>query len=168
MLRLERFAGIAVLGLVVVVSLRAQLISDGAQSRPALKNDAVQYLFPEQVSVAAGKSSPVALHFRIAQGMHINSHTPSDEYLIPTVFSIPDGEGVKLDAASYPSGAMITLPSDPKTKLSVYSGEFIIQAKIVSPAGNHLMQGKLRYQACNDTQCLPPKTITVPIDVIGK
>jgi hypothetical protein len=153
---------------VVVASARAQLISDGAQGRSALKNDAVQYLFPEQVSVAAGKSSPVALHFRIAQGMHINSHTPSDEYLIPTVFSIPDGEGVKLDAASYPSGAMITLPSDPKTKLSVYSGEFIIQAKIVSPAGNHLMQGKLRYQACNDTQCLPPKTITVPIDVIGK
>ncbi len=153
---------------VVVAGACAQLIPDGAQSRSTAKNDAVQYLFPEQVSVTAGKSSPVALHFRIAQGMHINSHTPSDEYLIPTVFSIPDREGVKLDAASYPSGAAITLPSDPKTKLSVYSGEFIIQAKIVSPAGNHLMQGKLRYQACNDTQCLPPKTITVPIDVIGK
>ncbi len=168
MLRLKRFGGIAALGLVAALSLQAQLIPDGAQSRPAAKNDAVLYLFPEQVSVPAGKSSQVALHFRIAQGMHINSHTPSDEYLIPTVFSIPDGEGVKLDAASYPSGAMLTLPSDPKTKLSVYSGEFIIQAKIVSPAGNHLMQGKLRYQACNDTQCLPPKTITVPIDVIGK
>jgi hypothetical protein len=50
----------------------------------------------------------------------------------------------------------------------VYTGEFIIQAKILSPAGNHLVQGKLRYQACNDSQCLPPKTITVPIDVIGK
>jgi hypothetical protein len=110
----------------------------------------------------------VALHFRIAQGLHINSHTPSDEYLIPTVFSIPDSEGVKLDAASYPSGDMITLPSDPKTKLNVYTGEFIIQAKLISPAGNHLVQGKLRYQACNDSQCLPPKTITVPIDVIGK
>ena len=164
-----RFIGLTGMAfVVVVVGACAQLIPDGAQGRSAAKNDAVQYLFPEQVSVAAGKSTPVALHFRIAQGMHINSHTPSDEYLIPTVFSIPDGEGVKLDAASYPSGAMLTLPSDPKTKLSVYSGEFIIQAKIVSPAGNHLMQGKLRYQACNDTQCLPPKTITVPIDVIGK
>ena len=146
----------------------AQLISTDGQSHPAPKNDAVQYLFPEQVTVAAGKSAPVALHFRIAQGLHINSHTPSDEYLIPTVFSIPDGQGVKLDTASYPSGAIITLPSDPKTKLNVYTGEFIIQTKIVSSAGNHLVQGKLRYQACNDSQCLPPKTITVPIDVIGK
>jgi len=157
----------AVLGL-GVAGASAQLISTDAQSRSSLKTDAVQYLFPEQVTVAAGKSSPVALHFRIAQGMHINSHTPSDEFLIPTVFSIPEGDGVKLDAASYPGGSAFTLPSDPKTKLSVYSGDFIIQAKIVAPAGNHLVQGKLRYQACNDSQCLPPKTITVAIDVIGK
>jgi len=150
------------------VPILAQLIPEASQSRSTTKNEAVQYLFPEQVTIAAAKSSPVTLHFRIAEGMHINSHTPSDEYLIPTVFSIPDGDGVKLEAATYPTGANITLPSDPKTKLNVYSGEFIIQAKIVAPAGNHLVQGKLRYQACNDTQCLPPKTITVPIDVIGK
>jgi hypothetical protein len=156
------------LGVVGAIGVSAQLISTGGQSRSSLKNDAVQYLFPEQVTVAAGKSSPVALHFRIAQGMHINSHMPSSEFLIPTVFSIPDGEGVKLEAANYPDGAPITLPSDPKTKLSVYSGDFIIQAKVVSPPGDHLVQGKLRYQACNDSQCLPPKTITVAIDVIGK
>ena len=158
-------AAVLILG---AIGMSAQLISTGGQSRSSLKNDAVQYLFPEQVTVAAGKSSPVALHFRIEQGMHINSHTPSDEFLIPTVFSIPDGEGVKLEAANYPDGAPITLPSDPKTKLSVYSGDFIIQAKVVSPPGDHLVQGKLRYQACNDSQCLPPKTITVAIDVIGK
>jgi hypothetical protein len=158
---------VAVFG-ICTVGASAQLISTGGQNHPAPKTDAVQYLFPEQVTIAAGKSTPVALHFRIAQGLHINSHTPTDEYLIPTVFSIPDSDGVKLDTASYPSGAMITLPSDPKTKLNVYTGEFIIQAKIVSPAGNHLVQGKLRYQACNDSQCLPPKTITVPFEVIGK
>ncbi len=145
-----------------------QFIPNGAEPRASAKDDAVQYLFPEQVTVPAGKSSPVALHFRIAQGLHINSHTPSGEFLIPTVFSIPGSEGVKLKVADYPNGAFITLPSDPKTKLSVYTGEFIVQAMIVAPRGNHLVQGKLRYQACNNNQCLPPKTITVPIDVIGK
>jgi hypothetical protein len=167
--KLIKLAGLAAWSACLVAMVApAQLIPDGAQSRSSARNDAVQYLFPEQVTVPAGKSSLVALHFRIAPGMHINSHTPSDEFLIPTVFSIPASEGVKLDAASYPSGAIITLPSDPKTKLNVYSGEFIIQAKIVSPPGDHLVQAKLRYQACNDSQCLPPKTITVPIDVIGK
>jgi hypothetical protein len=61
----------------------------------------------------------------------------------------------------------MTLPIDPTTKLSVYTGEFIIQARIVATPGNHLVQGKLRYQACDQNQCMPPKTITVPIDVIG-
>jgi hypothetical protein len=168
MLRSIKLAGLALLVLTSGLLAIAQFIPNGGQNRPVPKSDAVQYLFPEQVTVAAGKSTPVALHFRIAQGMHINSHTPSDEFLIPTVFSIPASEGVKLDAASYPGGVMITLPSDPKTKLNLYTGEFIIQAKIVASVGNHLVQGKLRYQACNDSQCLPPKTITVPIDVIGK
>jgi len=169
MAKLIRLIGLMGLAIgVVTTGALAQLIPIGRQSRQALKSDAVQYLFPEQVTVPAGKSTTVALHFRIAQGMHINSHTPADEYLIPTVFSIPESEGVKLDAAVYPSGEIITLSYDPKTKLNVYTNEFIIQAKIVSPAGNHLLQGKLRYQACNDSQCLPPKTITVPIDVIGK
>ena len=139
-----------------------------AQNSSILKTDAVQYLFPEQVSVPAGKPSPVVLHFRVAQGLHINSHTPSDEFLIPTTFSIPDGMGVRLDAATYPPGAIISLAFDPKTKLSVYTGEFIIHARIVATPGNHLVQGKLHYQACDQNQCLPPKTIDVPIDVIGK
>lgn len=137
-------------------------------SRSVAKSDPVQYLYPEQVSVPAGKSTAVELHFRIAQGLHINSHTPSDDYLIPTVFSIPEGAGVRLEKAAYPAGADITLPADPKTKLSVYTGEFIIQARIVATAGNHLVEAKLHYQACNESQCLPPKTIPVAIDVIGK
>lgn len=145
----------------------AQVFS-AAQNRPIVKTDAVTYLFPEQVTVATGKPSAVALHFRVAQGLHINSHTPSDEFLIPTTFSIPDGMGVRLDTATYPTGTIISLSFDPKTKLSVYTGEFAVQARIVATAGNHLVQAKLRYQACDNNQCMPPKTINVPIDVIGK
>jgi cytochrome c biogenesis DsbD-like protein len=142
--------------------------SSTAQSRPLVKTDAVTYLFPEQVSVPAGKPTHVTLHFRIAQGLHVNSHTPNYEYLIPTTFSIPDGAGVQLASASYPAGSLMALTYDPTTKLSVYTGEFIIQVSIVATAGNHLVEGKLRYQACDNNQCMPPKTITVAIDVIGK
>jgi hypothetical protein len=133
-----------------------------------VKTEAVQYLFPEQVTLPPGKPSPVALHFRIAQGLHVNSNTPHDEFLIPTVISIPDGAGVKLATATYPKGTDITLPADPKTKLNVYTGDFIIQTSLVATPGNHLVQAKLRYQACDDTQCMPPKTITVAVNVIGK
>jgi DsbC/DsbD-like thiol-disulfide interchange protein len=150
------------------VAASAQFVSSGPRNRAAARPDPVQYLFPEQVALPAGKPSPVALHFRIAPGLHINSHTPGDDFLIPTVFSIPGGEGARLESASYPAGVNITLPADPKTKLNVYTGEFVIQTRLVAAPGNHLVQGKLRYQACDQSQCMPPKTITVPIDVIGK
>lgn len=158
---------VAVLALATLAA-QAQLVSPNAPGRSVVKTEAVRYLFPEQVSVAAGTPSPITLHFRVAEGLHINSHTPKDSFLIPTTFSIPDGEGVRLDAAAYPPGAVISLAIDPKTRLSVYTGEFTIEARIVAAAGNHLMQGKLRYQACDNNQCMPPKTIDVAIDVIGK
>jgi len=149
------------------VVARPQIVSTSPHNSP-IKTDAVQYLFPEQVSVPAGKPSAVALHFRVAQGLHINSHTPSDAFLIPTDFSIPDGMGVRLGAATYPAGKIISLAFDPTTKLSVYTGDFEIQARIVATPGNHLVQARLHYQACNQNECMPPKTINVPIDVIGK
>jgi Disulphide bond corrector protein DsbC len=162
-----RLMGAIVLGLTAHFSVAQSPLID-SPNRPVTKNATVQYLFPEQISVPAGKASAVALHFRIAQGFHINSHTPKEDYLIPTMFSIPADSDVQLASATYPAGTEITLPLDPSTKLSVYTGEFAIQACIVAQRGNHLVQASLRYQACDNSVCLPPKTIAVPIDVIGQ
>jgi cytochrome c biogenesis DsbD-like protein len=172
------WAGIVLIGLgaLAAAGIHGQFVSNSPRDssvRKALKSESVQYLFPEQVSVPAGKPSPVILHFRVAQGLHINSHTPSDKFLIPTDFSIsegagPDGAGVRLNAISYPPGTIISLAFDPNTKLSVYTGEFAIQARIVATPGDHLVRARLHYQACDQNQCMPPKTIDVPIDVIGK
>jgi DsbC/DsbD-like thiol-disulfide interchange protein len=149
------------------LSVSGQSPLSDSPNRSILHGAAVEYLFPEQVTVPAGKPSPVALHFRIAPGFHINSHTPKEDYLIPTSFSIPETSGVALKDAAYPDGTDFTLPLDPTTKLSIYTGEFAIQARIVAPRGNHLVQASLHYQACDKNACMPPKTITVPIDVIG-
>jgi hypothetical protein len=168
----QKYISRIIVGSLIAVGSAAAFNQQGSLTnsprQSVLKSQAVEYLYPEQVSVAAGKPTPVTLHFRIQQNLHINSHTPRAEYLIPTVFSIPDSSGVKLANATYPAGTDFTLPADPDQKLSVYTGDFTIQAKLVSNPGNHLVEAKLRYQACDQTQCLPPKTITVPIDVIGK
>jgi DsbC/DsbD-like thiol-disulfide interchange protein len=161
------FAAAVALGIAGLLA-HGQMAAGGSPGRSIAKAAAVEYLFPEQVTVPAGKASPVALHFRIAPGLHINSHTPRESYLIPTTLSIPEGSGVRLDGASYPAGTDFTLPLDPGTKLSVYTGEFVIQTRIVATAGDHLVEARLRYQACDQNACLPPRTINVPIDVIGK
>ncbi len=159
----------AVLALAVAgVAAWGQVPLSEKPNRSAGKAEAVQYLYPEQVTVPSGKSSSVALHFRVAQGLHINSHSPKDEFLIPTMLSMPDASGVRLESADYPAGLDFMLPVEPRTKLSVYTGEFAIQARIVAQRGDHMVEAKLRYQACDQNACLPPKTITVPIDVVGK
>ncbi len=163
----ESAIGIAAVLVFGMAGLLAQGQTD-SPGRSISKGAAVEYLFPEQVTVTAGKSSKVALHFRIAPGLHINSHTPREDELIPTTFTIPEGSGVRLEGASYPAGTDFTLPLDPGAKLSVYTGEFVIRVKIVATAGNHLVEARLRYQACDKTACMPPHSIPVAINVIGK
>ncbi len=159
---------IAIAAALTLASASAQTSLIGNPNRPASKPPAVIYLYPEQLTLPAGKPATVALHFRIAPGLHINSHKPSAEELIPTTLSISDGSGVRLESAVYPSGTEFTLPIDPSTKLNVYTGEFAIQARVVATAGNHLVEARLRYQACDQNVCMPPKTITAAIDVTGK
>jgi DsbC/DsbD-like thiol-disulfide interchange protein len=161
----------------IAIFALASLVFAGRAQSPLINDDSktlltrtepVQYLFPEQIALTAGKPQVVALHFRIAPGLHINSHQPKDPALIPTTLSIPESSGVRLADASWPAGADFTQPIDPTVVLRVYTGDFTIQARLRAQAGNHLVEARLRYQACDENACLPPKTIKVPIDVIGK
>jgi hypothetical protein len=152
----------------VALALHAQSPAFTAGHRSVVSKEAVQYLFPEQIRVTAGKSSPVALHFRVGSGLHINSHDPKDSFLIATDFSIPSGTGVQLDGADYPPGIDFSPASDLKMKLNVYTGDFVIQTHITAVHGDHLVEAQLRFQACDENACMPPKTIPVAIDVIGK
>ena len=163
MSRMRVRISVAGAALALTTSLAAQ-----APAHSIVKPADVEYLYPEQVTVPAGQASKVALHFRVGQGLHINSHTPREDFLIPTTFAIPEASGVRLEAADFPAGSDLTLPFDPNEKLSVYTGEFSIDTRIVAAKGDHLVEAKLHYQACNNTTCMPPKTMTVAIDVVGK
>jgi DsbC/DsbD-like thiol-disulfide interchange protein len=166
MVNVRRFVALSTV-LLFALSAVAQFQETAKPSRSGAKAEAVQYLYPEQVTVAAGKAASVALHFRVKDGLHINSHEPKEEFLIPTVLSVPEASGVRLESAEYPAGKEFTLPVEPKTNLIVYTGEFTIQARFVAQPGDHMVEAKLRYQACDANACLPPKTITVPIDIVG-
>jgi hypothetical protein len=150
-------------------SLLAQSSGGDLLSAPAVpKAIAVSYLFPEQVTIAANKKASVELHFRVAPGLHINSHAPQTEDMIPTTLNLPEGSGVRLASATFPSGAVFAFPGMPGEKLSVYTGDFTVRAEVVSTPGEHLVQATLRYQACDNSACMPPHTIPVVFDIIAK
>jgi Disulphide bond corrector protein DsbC len=128
----------------------------------------VSYLFPEQVSIPAQKSTAVDLHFRVADGLHINSHAPREKSLIATNLAVAETSALKVTGVEFPAGTDYAFAFDPNGKLSVYTGEFTVKANLTAPAGNYMLQGLLRYQACDSRSCYPPKTIPVAVDVIAK
>jgi len=136
--------------------------------KPKAEVAPVRFLYPEQLSLPVGKATPVALHFEIAPGLHINAHKPLDKDLIPAELSIAPESGVVLKQSLWPKGAMYQLPADPTTKLLVYAADFTVDATLVAQPGEHLVEAKFRYQACDNKACMPPKTIPVVIDVVGK
>jgi hypothetical protein len=128
----------------------------------------VHFLYPQQVNVPAGTAQTVDLHFRIANGLHINSHTPRQKALIRTELIAAEPIGVKIAAVDFPDGTDFAFPVDPSQKLSIYSGEFVLKMHLTAQPGNHLIQAALRYQACDNSTCFPPRNAPVAVDVIAK
>lgn len=107
----------------------------------------------------------VAVVVRIMPGFHMNANKVSEQYLIPTTLTpsvLP--AGFKEISTSYPEGKTLKL-SFSDTPLSVYTGSFTVRMKLSSAAnaqlGKQALLFSLRYQACNDTACLPPVKIPV-------
>jgi Disulphide bond corrector protein DsbC len=113
----------------------------------------------------------VAVQAEIARGFHVNSHTPSDPYLIPTTLTPNLPAGIRLAGAIYPEGQLKEFPFSPGKPLSVYAGSVTIRLKLSAdasaPLGATTIPMTLRYQACNDASCLPPVNIpvSVPLEV---
>ncbi len=103
-------------------------------------------------------------------GYHVNSNTPTDEYLIPLKLTWKSTGALDGGQVTYPKPSMEKYEFSEKP-LSVYTGAFALMAnfKIAAnaPAGPGAAVGQLRYQACHDRACFPPKTVevTVPYQV---
>jgi hypothetical protein len=129
---------------------------------------AVEFLYPEKVNVPAKRAAQVDLHFRVADGLHINSHAPTDKTLIPARLAVVEVEGLNVTAVDFPPGTEYAPQFAPREKLSVYSGEFILHAHLTAQPGEHVLAGALRYQACDANSCRPPNSIPVSISIIAQ
>jgi DsbC/DsbD-like thiol-disulfide interchange protein len=145
---------------------RGALQSDS--SLPAASSVAKPHAFVSLDEVPAGHSFEVAIVVDILTGYHMNSHTPTESYLIPTTISLGPAPGIHDGGTSYPEGQMLKFDFSPE-KLSVYSGSVTIRAKLSAEAGvapgEITLPFTLRYQACNMAACLPPVKISVPVKV---
>jgi hypothetical protein len=111
----------------------------------------------------------VDLNFRVNSGFHINSNAPKSEFLIPTSLKFDLPTDIILGKIGYPAGEELSFPFSPDEKLSVYSGDFTIGLAVHPLAsvvpGKYIMHGVLRYQACDNAACYPPKNLPVSFEV---
>src|SRR5581483_9340171 len=90
-------AGCALMFLAACAGARAQAMPSAAS---VVKPRAVVSLDP----VPRGKEFQAAIVVEIARGFHMNSHKPTDEFLIPTTLTPQLPPGFQLKDTVYPNG----------------------------------------------------------------
>jgi len=118
--------------------------------------------------VYQGSEFKLALEVNVAEGWHINSDKPYDEYLIPTSLTIVENPNFKLKQVAYPK------PHDYKfsfseSPLSVWEGTIykgaLIEVDSNATPGTYPLVVKLQYQACNEMSCQAPTSIKDTINI---
>ena len=127
---------------------------------PAAKDVVKSEAYTSFEPVARGKEFQIAVVLKIRDGFHINARKPIQEYLIPTDLKVDLPAGYKATEVTYPDGTLKSFTFSKTEKLNVYTGTVILHLKATAPADATLGAAhiplKLRYQACNDSVCLPP------------
>ena len=114
----------------------------------------------------------VAVH--LPQGYHAQSNAPKDPAVIPTRLTFELAEGITATEVVFPKTTDIQVIGFPDLQ-PVFDRDFVIGVAFkVDPAaalGPHDLTVHLRYQACNDVECLVPASVhytwVIPVVAAG-
>ncbi len=156
--------------LLASLSLIALIVSPSFGQASASKVQVETKLAADKAS--AGSTARAAVIVNIAEGWHVNSHTPSEDYLIGTSLELQPMEGVIVADMQYPKGQVLKFAFS-ETPLDVYEGStpIFLTLKLSDKlaAGRYSLTGSLQVQACNDQVCLAPSRIavTIPLELVS-
>jgi hypothetical protein len=115
-----------------------------------------------------GAPATVTLKVSLPAGFHANSNTPTEPNLIPLTLKWTAGP-LQNGVVTYPKPSLEQYTFTAGKPISVVEGAFDLVTKFKVPAtaapGPAAQTGTLRYQACNDRMCFPPKTVPVSVTV---
>lgn len=120
----------------------------------------------DSFNVAAGEPNWIELRFHIAPGLHINSHAPKDETLIPTTFKAEPAADLQLLHVDFPPGVPYRLQIGAGQTLSTYANDFGLRLELKPVTkGDTVLTGKLHYQACDNASCFPARDLPVQLNI---
>jgi len=142
------------------------LVAQGSQRVVDVKG------FASVDGIRLGDSFKVAIVLTIKQGYHINAHTPTLQYLIPTQVNFQKSKELTMDPPLYPAPVNRSFEFSPSTPLAVHEGKVIVIAEghttKTSSSSSLTILGQTTVQACSHNQCLAPVKISfeIPIKIL--
>lgn len=130
----------------------------------------------KQLRVTTGASVPLArpqerivLSVDIALKRKMHVYAPGVVDYIPIEWKLEEGPFLKAHAFRYPASRTLHLKAIKET-LPVYEGQVRLTREItfgaenalrplLTPSGELVLKGSLRYQACDDKKCYTPETV---------
>jgi thiol:disulfide interchange protein len=140
----------------------AQLRGVKADLTPLVESDA-----------AVASDVRAALQVRLPERFHIQSNSPRDPSLIPTVVTIDAPLGVTVAEVVFPNASDFAQIGQAEP-LAVFEHEFAIGVRFVvaadAPLGPLEIPARIRYQACDERLCYAPVTAEFrwSLTVVGK
>ena len=122
-----------------------------------------------EVKAERGGILNVELHLKIASGWHINANPAGQANLIPTTLTIDTDTPLEILDIAYPKGRSVHFEFSDES-VNVYEGSLIIPLKLKLKSNSTYKKStqgtlKLTYQPCNETECLLPQTLDIPLDL---
>ena len=122
----------------------------------------------DRTSYAPGAEGRLTAVIAIEPGWHVNGHTPTFDYLIPTNLELALPAEWLAAEVTYPPAEMQKFSFEPEP-LAVYTGTVTASVVFHVPPGFSATQAPihatLSYQSCNQKQCLPPTTAEAGLDL---
>ncbi len=110
--------------------------------------------------VHTGQRIVLALDIDLPAGVHV--YAPGVKGYIPIDLSIVESSAFAAHAAIYPASKTLFLKAIDET-VPVYTGQVRVLRDITIakgvPPGELVVEGKFRYQACDDRECFIPETV---------
>ncbi|MCY4567019.1 MAG: DUF255 domain-containing protein [Candidatus Poribacteria bacterium] len=111
----------------------------------------------------------VMLQLDIATGWHINANPAGQDNLIPTTITVNTETSLEIADVAYPKGRSTRFEFSSES-LNVYEESLTIPLRLKQKPNtkhdkNVPITLQLTYQLCNETECLLPQTLEIPLEV---
>lgn len=124
----------------------------------------------------AGRDAAIVVTVNVPPGLHIQSRTPYDAYLVAMQIKVNAAPAITVDAPQYPKPKDIPAPPGASSQpmLSVYEGRVSVRIPLHvaadAAAGDspRTIDLSVRTQACDDQSCFAPATakISLPAPIL--